>query len=162
MTHAPASLSRPVAHVPGYIRLPGPIIRGLLRAGVPIGPNRLVTVRGRVSGEPRTQALAVIEIDGRRYVVGTFGDVNWCRNLRANPGVEMRLGGRRETLRAVELGTDQAARFFRDVLVPGIPRMPLLTRIASRALISGYASDIVTDPEAAATRRPVFELVRAS
>ena len=66
MTHAPASLSRPLAHVPGYIRLPGPIIRGLLRAGVPIGPNRLVTVRGRISGEPRTQALAVIEIDGRR------------------------------------------------------------------------------------------------
>ena len=39
MTHAQASLNRPLAHVPGYIRLPGPIIRGLLRAGVPIGPN---------------------------------------------------------------------------------------------------------------------------
>ena len=76
--------------------------------------------------------------------------------------MEVRLGGRHERLRAVELTADEAARFFRDVLVPGIPRMPLFTRFASRALITGYASDIVTDPETAATRRPVFELVPAS
>ena len=156
---AQATTPRQHVRVPGYIRLPGPIIRGLLRAGVPVGPNRLVTVHGRISGEPRTQALALLEFDGRRYVVGTFGDVNWCRNMRANPEVQIQLGGRLEKVRAVELTRDQAARFFREVLVPGIGRMPLFARLASRALLSGYASDIISDPALAATRRPVFELV---
>jgi len=123
-----------------------------------IGPNWLLTVRGRVSGQPRTQPLAVIEIDGGKYVIGTFGEVNWCRNLRANPDAEIRLGSRHELVHAVELTPDQAATFFRDSLVPGLPRMPLMSRIASKVFIGSVAPDIYSDPDGAALRRPVFEL----
>jgi deazaflavin-dependent oxidoreductase (nitroreductase family) len=123
-----------------------------------IGPNWLLTVRGRVSGELRTQPLAVIEVGGSKYVIGTFGEVNWCRNLRANPEAEIRRGSRHELVRAVELTPDQAATFFREVLVPSLPHMPILSRIASKVFISSVAPDIYSDPDGAALRRPVFEL----
>src|SRR5579871_139940 len=55
----------------------------LLRAGVNMGPMVLLTVRGRKSGQPRTTPVAMVERDGQRWVVGTFGNVNWVRNLRA-------------------------------------------------------------------------------
>ena len=31
----------------------------------------------------RTTPVALVEIGDRRWVVGTFGEVNWVRNLRA-------------------------------------------------------------------------------
>jgi len=40
-------------------------------------------VRGRTSGLPRTTPLAVIEVDGRRWVWSPWGEVHWVRNLRA-------------------------------------------------------------------------------
>ena len=35
-----------------------PIVKFLLAAGVPLGPNGLITIRGRKSGLPRTTPLA--------------------------------------------------------------------------------------------------------
>jgi len=155
---AQANVQRPLVKVPALVRLPGPIMRGLLRLGLQIGPNWLVTITGRKTGKPYTYALAVVPAGGSRYVVGTFGDVGWCRNLRANPDAEIRLGSRRESVHAVELTPDQAASFFRDLLVPAIPQMSFLTRLVTKILVQGVAPDIFTDPDAAALRRPVFEL----
>ena len=45
-----------------------PIARFLLVAGVPLGPNGLITIRGRKSGLPRTTPLAIIAVAGRRWV----------------------------------------------------------------------------------------------
>lgn len=156
---AQANAQRPLVRAPGIIRLPGPIINRLLALGLPMGPNWLLTVRGRVSGEMRTQPLAVLEVRGGKYVVGTFGDVNWCRNLRASPNAEIRRGSRRELVTAVELTTDHATDFFRDDLVPSLPNMPLISRFAAKVFIGSVAPEIMTDPDDAATRRPVFELV---
>ena len=80
MAHSPTE--RPLIRVPAIIRFPGPIINRLLGFGMRIGPNWLLTVRGRKSGELRTQPLAVVELNGSKYVIGTFGEVNWCRNLQ--------------------------------------------------------------------------------
>src|SRR5258708_23028575 len=63
-------------------------IRVLLRAGVRVsllGPMRLLTVRGRKTGQPRTVAVDLYEHDGPRFLIATHGDGNWVRNLRA-PG----------------------------------------------------------------------------
>src|SRR6266513_1956347 len=70
-------------HVPGYVAVFNPIARRVLKTGALMGPNALITVRGRKSGVPRTTPVAIVEIDGRRWVIGTFGDTNWVRNLRA-------------------------------------------------------------------------------
>jgi len=156
---AQLNAQRPLAHVPAFIRLPGPIIRRLLRLGLRIGPNWLITIRGRKTGEPHSYPLAVIQASGSSYVIGTFGDVGWCRNLRANPDSEMQLGSNHRAIHAVELTVDEAASFFRDTLAAEIPSMPLLSRVATNIFVRGAAPEILSDPSAAALSRPVFRLV---
>lgn len=56
------------ARTPLRVRIFGRLLEFLLRLGVPLGPNRLVTVPGRKSGLPRTTPLAVIDDGGRRWV----------------------------------------------------------------------------------------------
>ncbi|MDQ6790679.1 MAG: nitroreductase family deazaflavin-dependent oxidoreductase, partial [Candidatus Dormibacteraeota bacterium] len=40
-----------------------------------MGPNGLITIRGRKSGLPRTTPVAIIEVSGRRWVWAPWGDV---------------------------------------------------------------------------------------
>ena len=66
------------------------ILKGLLRAGLPMGPMVLLTVRGRKSGKPRTTPVDLFERNGRSYLVSTHRQEssNWVRNLRtAGEGV---------------------------------------------------------------------------
>jgi deazaflavin-dependent oxidoreductase (nitroreductase family) len=123
-----------------------------------MGPNTLLVVRGRVSGEPRTAPVAVVEVEGRRWVVGTFGDVNWVRNLRAAGHGEIRRGERSQIVDARELRPEEATAFFRDVVGPYVRRLPFLWRVVTRALVRLVAPEILDDPARAATQRPVFEL----
>jgi deazaflavin-dependent oxidoreductase (nitroreductase family) len=141
-------------HIPGYVGVFNPIARRVLKAGPLMGPNALITVRGRKSGEPRTTPVAVVDIGGRRWVVGTFGDTNWVRNLRAAGEATMTVGRRQEAVKANELTVEERTRFFRDVLTPYVRRLRVGTILLS---ILG-ARDIVDDPAAAAEKRPVFEL----
>jgi len=139
--------------------MPGPLVIKLLEWGVPLGPNVLVTIRGRVSGEPRTQPLAIFSDEGRRWLIGTFGDTNWCRNLRANADVEIRHGRRRELARARELSTAEAEHFFASDLPLGMSHMPLYLKLFGRVFIRATAPVMTKDPAAAAQTHPVFELV---
>jgi len=140
--------------IPGYVGVFNPIARRVLKAGPLMGPNALITVRGRKSGVPRTTPVAVVEIGGRRWVVGTFGDTNWVRNLRAAGGATMSVGRRREEVRAEELSVEDRVSFFRDVLTPYVKKL----RIGTILLSVLGARDIVDDPAGAAQKRPVFEL----
>ena len=45
--------------------------------------SKVLTVSGRVSGEPQSTPVTPIEVDGATYLVGPYGDVNWTKNLRA-------------------------------------------------------------------------------
>lgn len=146
------------ARPPRFVPLFNPVAARLLRLGPLMGPNALITVRGRKSGEPRTTPVALVELRGRRWVVGTFGDVNWVRNLRAAGQAEITVGRRHEGVSAAELLADEATRFFSDVLAP-YASDGLLKRLVLRVLGAG---DIITDPAGAAERRPVFELTRAA
>ena len=60
-------------------------IKGLLRAGIPMGPMILLTVRGRKSGKARTTRVDLFERGGRGFLVSTHRQEssNWVRNLRA-------------------------------------------------------------------------------
>ena len=61
------------ARAPSLIPVLNPLIRRLIGAGLPFGPNVLLTVRGRTSGMPRTFPVAIVELDGRRFVQSPFG-----------------------------------------------------------------------------------------
>jgi deazaflavin-dependent oxidoreductase (nitroreductase family) len=145
-----------ISKAPGFVGLFNPVARRVLRAGAFLGPNALLTVRGRRSGEPRTTPVALVEIDGRRWVIGTFGETNWVRNLRAAGEGVISVGKRGEKVAAAELSVEQRAEFFRDVLGPYVRRI----RVGGLLLALLGARDILEDPVAAATERPVFELIR--
>jgi deazaflavin-dependent oxidoreductase (nitroreductase family) len=144
----------PTAHAPRFVTISNFVAQRVLKLGPLLGPNALITVRGRRSGEPRTTPVAVVEIDGRRWVIGTFGDVNWVRNLRAAGEATISAGSRKDAVKARELTLEARTEFFRDVLTPYVQRL----RIGTVLLAALGARDIVDDPEAAALKRPVFEL----
>ena len=152
----PANGGRP-AHVPAFVSIFNPIASRLLRIGTPLGPNALLTVRGRKSGQLRTTPVALVEVNGRRWVQSPFGDVNWVRNLRAAGEATITVNRRPESVEAIELSTAEAARFFKDVLGPYVGRIPLGGWLVS---LLGLG-EILSDPDAAAAKHPVFEL-RAS
>jgi deazaflavin-dependent oxidoreductase (nitroreductase family) len=145
------------ARVPKFVSIFNRVAQRMLAAGVPMGPNALITVRGRKSGEPRTTPVALIEIGGRRWVSSPYGDVNWVRNLRASGEASLTIGRRHETVTAVELASDERVSFFRDLMGPFVRRIPLgLGRLMIGSVLG--AKDILDDPVGAAGRHPVFEL----
>jgi deazaflavin-dependent oxidoreductase (nitroreductase family) len=161
-TSRPATTSRPPSRepsaAPAIIRAPNALVRGLLRVGFPMGPNTVLTVRGRSSGEPRTAPVAIVEVDGRRYVIGAYGDVHWVRNLRAAGEGVVRLHGRDVPVTAHELSRDEALAFFGETLHAYVGRFPWFGRAFARFLFGLIGPEVLDDPLKAAETRPVFEL----
>ena len=87
----------------------------LLKAGVPLGLNGLITIRGRTSGEPRTTPVAIIHVDGRRWIWCPWGEAHWVRNLRAAGEATITVRKREERIRATELDHEASVAFFREV-----------------------------------------------
>ena len=141
--------------VPSFVPFFNPIARRLLGAGVPLGPNAVLTVRGRKSGALRSTPVALVEVDRRRWIVGTFGEVNWVQNLRAAGEATITVKRRAVPVQAIELSAAEASSFFREVLTPYVNRVPL-----GRWMIGSLlgARDILNDPEGATSSHPVFEL----
>jgi deazaflavin-dependent oxidoreductase (nitroreductase family) len=141
------------AAAPRWVTRWRPIATFLLAAGVPLGPNGLITIRGRKSGLPRTTPLAIIEVAGRRWVWAPWGDVQWVRNLRAAGRATITVRGRTEQVTATELDPTQRVAFFRDTLGPLARSIPLgvwFIRTVDQVDLS--------DPVEAAAGRCVFEL----
>jgi len=126
-----------------------------MRLGVPLGPNALLSLRGRKSGVVRTTPVAMIRSGGRRWIVGTFGEVNWVRNLRSAGEAVVSVGRRKESVRATELDRADAERFFVEILAPEFGRSWLGRRMLGTVL---GAPELLEDPHGAAERVPVFEL----
>ncbi len=145
----------PRAHVPRFVPLFNVFARRMLKVGTPMGPNVLVTIRGRTSGQPRTTPLAIIEHSGRRWIWAPYGEVDWVRNLRAAGEATITAGHRSEEVTATELEPAMRADFFRDVLVPVARSMPLGVWFMRTLLRTD-----LNDPETASEGRPVFELHR--
>jgi len=154
MTRAASGRARQTGRVPASVAIFSPVLKFLLTAGVPLGPNRLVTIRGRTSGLPRTTGLAVIEVRGRRWVWAPWGEVQWVRNLRAAGRATITTrGGKRQEVTAKELDAAERLAFFRDILAPlarSIPFGVLFIRIVDQVDLE--------HPEEAARGRRVFEL----
>ncbi len=143
--------------VPFFVHLFNPIVRGLHRVGIPMGPTILLTVRGRKTGKPRTTPVGLFDGNGRRYVFATFGEVDWVRNLRSAGEALISRGRRREAVVAIELKPEEAALVLQEVLKPY-----LASRIRSSFLRMGY--DLGRDPSKVdfmnvALHHPGFELL---
>ncbi len=140
-------------NVPRWVTMFSPITRPLLAAGLPMGPNGLITVRGRTSGLPRTTPLAIIALSGRRWIWSPWGDVHWVRNLRAAGHATITVRGKDEEVDATELDPTQRFEFIRDTLGPVARSIPFGVRFVR--MLDGVD---VNHPEKAAEGRVVFEL----
>lgn len=143
--------------LPWWVPYFNAVAKPLLALGVPMGPDILLTVRGRRTALPRTTPVTICDYGGRRGFISPFGETNWVRNLRAAGTATIRFGRKREDVRAVELSHDEAVRFIREVIAP----------IAAESKIGDWfvrnIDKIDLDhPEAAAVGKPVFEIFPAS
>ena len=75
----------------------------VLRRGMKIGSQHLLTVRGRKTGEMRSTPVSIAAIDGNRYIVAAFSKAAWVQNVRAAGLGTLSRGRRGEQVRLVEL-----------------------------------------------------------
>jgi deazaflavin-dependent oxidoreductase (nitroreductase family) len=137
------------------VRAQNAMVKFFIKLGLKMGPMILLTVNGRKSGVPRSTPVALLEENGKRWLVGTFGDTNWVRNLRAAGEAVIKQGGRTETIRAIELTPKEAA----PVLKSG-----LQTRAGAffaGPYFEAKANSPLEEFEREAPQHPVFEIRRA-
>ncbi len=79
--------------VPAWVPFFNPIARRLLAAGVPLGPDVLLTVHGRTSGLPRSTPVAICAYAGRRAQPAG----GWPRHHHGWPAERRSEGGRAGT-----------------------------------------------------------------
>jgi deazaflavin-dependent oxidoreductase (nitroreductase family) len=131
-----------------FVRLSNIFATTLLRVGVKPGNMVLLTIRGRKSGLPRTTPVVLIEQDGRRWLIGPFGEVNWVRNLRAAGEATITRGRRSEAISVDELSPEEAA----PILKQSLTRAPALIRQYFDVTPASPIEDFVRE----APRHPVF------
>ena len=96
-----------------------------------IAPDYLVTlqVTGRRSGRTISLPLAMLVLDGERYLVSNLGaDVAWVRNVKAAGGRAVLRHGRTEEVRLEELPIEERPRVLKAYLqcAPGArPHVPV-------------------------------------
>lgn len=156
MNRETAAAAKKPLKVPRFVPMLNPLMKGFLRLGVPLGPNTLLSVRGRKSGKIHTTPVGLMEHNGRRYLLATFGEVNWVKNLRSAGEGRIGKGRRRETIAPTELPPEKAAAVFKEVLTPY-----LHSRMMRSFLQMGYELDSHSTDEdfmRKALRHPAFEV----
>jgi deazaflavin-dependent oxidoreductase (nitroreductase family) len=88
----------------------------LTKLGISVWGSRVLYVRGRTSGEWRTNPVNVLTHDGRKYLVAPRGQTQWVRNLRVAGAGELKVGRRTEKFTATELADDQKPEILRSYL----------------------------------------------
>lgn len=78
-------------------------IARLTRMRVSVAGSRVLRVRGRTSGQMRSNPVNVLTLDGERYLVAPRGVTDWVRNLRIAGTGELVVGRRVESFTATEL-----------------------------------------------------------
>ena len=127
-------------------------VAALTRLGISVWGSRVLRVRGRTSGEPRTVPVNLLSYEGARYLVAPRGETQWVRNLRAAGGeAELLLGKKVEQFSSTELA---------DAEKPPVLRAYLKRWKAEVSVffdgVSATSPD--ADVERIAPRHPVFRL----
>jgi F420H(2)-dependent quinone reductase len=139
----------PVRRPPRWLKYVNRINVALLRRGVGPGPQRLLSVPGRATGQRRTTPVAVVSIAGERYVVAGYQTSDWVKNARAAGWGVIGRGKTNERVTLTEMPIEATPSILREFArkVPG-----------SRAFLTVAASASDADFAEASTRHPVFRL----
>jgi deazaflavin-dependent oxidoreductase (nitroreductase family) len=93
-----------------------PTVALMTRAGISVWGSRVLRVRGRKSGEWRSQPINLLSFEGKQYLVAPRGQTQWVRNIRVSDDGELVLGGKARRFRAVEIPDDQKLAILRAYL----------------------------------------------
>jgi deazaflavin-dependent oxidoreductase (nitroreductase family) len=108
---------------------------------------QLLTVAGRRTGVPRTFPIAVLPIEGNRYIVQAYPKAAWVANVRAAGSVTLTRGRRSATARLVELPVEQRRPILRKLVQTSPPS------VGNRYVTTGLAEAPTPDAVAAAAPR---------
>ena len=114
-----------------YAKLYNAIVSFLLRLGLPMGPQALLTVTGRRSGLPRTTPVAINRSGDGWHLISVYGRVDWVWNLEA--------AGRALITRRLQRFQVTARQLTPDEAAPGAAGDPLhgesLHPLSARSLL---------------------------
>lgn len=143
------------------------LIARVTRMGASVAGSRVLRVRGRKSGQFRSNPVNVLTLDGARYLVAPRGLTDWVRNLRVAGTGELVVGRRVETFTAIELvGEGVDARVDSDLAaaVVGVLRAYLRRWKWEVGQFFDGAGPDSTDDEllAIAHKHPIFRITSTS
>jgi len=127
------------------------LISSLTKAGISVWGSRTLSVRGRSSGEWRSNPVNLLTYSDRHYLVAPRGQTQWVRNLRVATSGELRVGRRVQSFTSVELLDDEKA----DILRAYLKRWKMEVGIFFDG-VSGASPD--SELARIAPDHPVFEL----
>jgi deazaflavin-dependent oxidoreductase (nitroreductase family) len=102
-------------HKPGWFtrNVFNRLVAGLNRLGLGVQGSQTLAVRGRKSGEIRTNPVNPFELEGRTYLLAPRGTTQWVRNLRVAKEGELRSGRKVRRFRAEEVPNEQKLPLLR-------------------------------------------------
>jgi deazaflavin-dependent oxidoreductase (nitroreductase family) len=133
-------------------RLINRLIRASLRLGVNPPHTYLLTVRGRKSGQIYSTPVTLVEDNGERWLVAPYGEVSWVKNARAAGQVSLSRGWRSETVKLVELASEEAAAVLKQYLIR-VPIVRPFFDVTPRSNLREFVAE--------ATKHPVFRIKEA-
>jgi deazaflavin-dependent oxidoreductase (nitroreductase family) len=76
----------------------------------------VLKVRGRKSGEWRSQPVNLLTFEGKQYLVAPRGLTQWVQNIRAAGSGELWVGQKAQPFKAVEVTEDAKIPILREYL----------------------------------------------
>lgn len=129
-----------------WLRRANRMIIALQRVGIAFGPMYLLTLPGHRTGQPRTAPVAVLELDGGRYVVQAYPGAQWVANARAAGSGVLTRGRVARSVTLTELPVTERAELLR--------RLPAVSGTGGRIFVrSGMSASAEPDDLAAAAPR---------
>ncbi len=89
-----------------------PLVAGLHKLGLSLQGSQTLALKGRKSGDVRTNPVNPFELDGKTYLFSPRGTTQWVRNMRAAGEGELRSG--------------RKVRHFHATEVPDSEKLPLI------------------------------------
>ena len=88
----------------------------LTRIGLPLAGSRVLSVRGRSTGEWRSTPVNPLRVAGERYLISPRGHTQWVRNIRVSGEGRLASGRHVEEFRVDEVGDDAKPPILRAYL----------------------------------------------
>ena len=125
----------------------------LTKLGLGASYRRILTVRGRKTGQEHSTPVDVMDYERRLWLVAPYGVTNWVKNARNSREVRLSRGRRSERFNVTEVESPEALPVLRKYMTE-VPITRPYFDCAPDATDGAIASELA--------RHPVFRLTNAT